>query len=137
MLCIAQFKQYAQIWFGKLTSSRRRNLDAPINSWYEFKEAMRKRFVPQYFQRDMTQKLQALKQGSKSVEDYYKEIDTLMDQLDLNEDMEALMTQFLNGLNTEIADETDLQPYMISRIGHCSRDYRNARFIEGRTLERP
>ena len=60
-------------------SSRRKNLEAPIDSWYEFKESMRKRFIPQYFQRDMAQKLQALKQGRKSVEDYYKEMDTLMD----------------------------------------------------------
>ncbi|XP_023553652.1 uncharacterized protein LOC111811140 [Cucurbita pepo subsp. pepo] len=111
LLCIAQFKQYAQIWWDKLMSSRRRNLEAPIDSWYEFKESMRKRFVPQYFQRDMAQKLQALKQGRKSVEDYYKEMDTLMDRLDLDEDMEALMARFLNGLNTEIADKTDLQPY--------------------------
>ena len=66
LLCIAQFKQYAQIWWDKLMSSRRRNLEAPIDSWVEFKESMRKRFVPQYFQRDMAQKLQALKQGRKS-----------------------------------------------------------------------
>ncbi|XP_022973897.1 uncharacterized protein LOC111472489, partial [Cucurbita maxima] len=95
----------------KLMSSRRRNLEAPIDSWVEFKESMRKRFVPQYFHPDMAQKLQALKQGRKSVEDYYKEMDTLMDRLELDEDMEALMARFLNGLNTEIADKTDLQPY--------------------------
>ena len=72
---------------------------------------MRKRFVPQYFQQDMAQKLQALKQGRKSVEDDYKEMDILMDRLDLDEDMEALMARFLNGLNTEIADKVDIQPY--------------------------
>ena len=92
-------------------SSRRRNLEAPIDSWYEFKESMRKRFVPQYFQRNKAQKLQALKQGRKSVEDYYKEMDTLMDQLNLDEDREVLMARFLNGLNTEIADKTDLPLY--------------------------
>ena len=59
----------------------------------------------------MAQKLQALKQGRKSVEDYYKEMDTLMDWLDLNEDIETLIARFLNGLNTEIADKTDLQTY--------------------------
>ena len=59
----------------------------------------------------MAQKHQALKQGRKSVEDYYKEMDTLMDRLDFDEDMEALMARFLNGLNIEIADKTDLQPY--------------------------
>ena len=69
----------------------------------------------------MAQKLQALKQGRKSVEDYYKEMDTLMDRLDLDEDMEALMARFLNGLNIEIADKTDLQPYSdIEKLLHIA-----------------
>ena len=38
-------------------------------------------------------------------------MDTLMDRLDLNEGMEALMARFLNWLNTKIADKTDLTPY--------------------------
>ena len=42
LLCDAQFKQYAQIWWDKLMSSRRRNLEEPIDSWYEFKESMQK-----------------------------------------------------------------------------------------------
>ena len=43
------------------------------------------------------------------MEDYYKEMDTLMDRLDLDEEMETLMARFLNGLNKEIADKVDLQ----------------------------
>ncbi|KAA0038045.1 uncharacterized protein E5676_scaffold237G001470 [Cucumis melo var. makuwa] len=61
--------------------------------------------------RDMTQKFQALRQGNKSVEDYYNEMDTLIDRLDLDEEMETIMAQFLNGLNKEIVDKVDLQPY--------------------------
>ena len=34
-----------------------------------------------------------------------------MDRLDLDEDMEVLIARFLNGLSTEIADKTYLQPY--------------------------
>ncbi|XP_038887118.1 uncharacterized protein K02A2.6-like [Benincasa hispida] len=109
--CVAKFKDYAQTWWDKLTTGRRRNLEAPIISWYEFKDSMRKHFVPNHFQRDMAQRLQALRQGNKSVEDYYKEMDILMDRLDLDEDMETLMARFLNGLNKEIADKVDLQPY--------------------------
>ncbi|TYK09709.1 uncharacterized protein E5676_scaffold447G001250 [Cucumis melo var. makuwa] len=65
---VSKLKDYAQTWWDKLMSRRRRNLEAPIDSWYEFKESMRKRFVPNHFQRDMAQELQALRQGSKSVE---------------------------------------------------------------------
>ncbi|XP_022152309.1 uncharacterized protein LOC111020057 [Momordica charantia] len=110
-LFVARFKQYAQTWWDKLMSRRRRNLEAPIVSWYEFNESLKERFVPKHFERDMAQKLQALRQGNKSVEDYYKEIDTLMDRIDLDEDMKQLMARFLNDLNKEIADKVDLQPY--------------------------
>ncbi|KAA0040916.1 uncharacterized protein E6C27_scaffold125G00290 [Cucumis melo var. makuwa] len=108
--CVSKFKDYAHTWWDKLMSRRRRNLEAPIDSCYEFKESTRKRFVPNHFQRDMAQKLQALRQGSKLVEDYYKEMDTLMDRLDLDEEMETLVERFLNGLNKEIADKVDWQP---------------------------
>lgn len=108
-LCVAKFIQYAQTWWDKLMSSRRRNLEAPIDSWYEFKKSMRRRFV--HFHKDNAQRLQSLKQGSKSVEDYCKEMYVLMDHLDLDEDIEALVAQFLNGINVEIADQVDLQPY--------------------------
>ncbi|KAA0047486.1 Zinc finger, CCHC-type [Cucumis melo var. makuwa] len=63
----------------------------------------------------MAQKLQALRQGSRSVEDYSKEMDNLMDQLDLDEKMETLMARVLNGLNKEIADKG----------GHVARDCLN------------
>ncbi|KAA0052105.1 uncharacterized protein E5676_scaffold565G00240 [Cucumis melo var. makuwa] len=92
-------------------SRRRRNLEAPIDSWYQFKEFMRKRFVPNHFKRDMAENLQASRQCSKSVEDYYKKMDTLMDQLDLDKKIEILVARFTNGLNKEISDKVDLQPY--------------------------
>ena len=38
----------------------------------------RARFVPNYYNRDLFQKLQLLKQGAKSVEEYYKEMEIAM-----------------------------------------------------------
>ena len=69
----------------------------------------------------MAQKLQALRQGNKSVGNYYEEIDTLMDRLDLDEKMKTLMTLFFNRLNKEIADKVDLQLYCdIKEILHLA-----------------
>ncbi|KAL4304553.1 hypothetical protein GQ457_10G010590 [Hibiscus cannabinus] len=75
------------------------------------KRIMRKRFVPSYYHRDLFQKLQGLKQGSRSVEDYFKEMGMAMMCANIEEDREATMTRFLNGLNTEIANVVELQHY--------------------------
>ena len=42
------------------------------------KDVMRARFVPTYYNRDLFKKLQLLKQGTKSVEEYYKEMEIAM-----------------------------------------------------------
>ncbi|GKV06322.1 hypothetical protein SLEP1_g18223 [Rubroshorea leprosula] len=47
----------------------------PIDTWEEMKAVMRKRFVPSHYYRDLYQRLQGLTQGSKSVEDYHKEME--------------------------------------------------------------
>jgi len=52
---------------------------------------MRKRYVPSHYYRDLYQKLQRLMQGSKCVEDYYKEMEMAMVRANVNEDREATM----------------------------------------------
>ena len=73
---------------------------------------MRRRFVPRHYHRELNQRLQILRQGTKSVEDYYKEMEMLMTRLDLEEDREATMVRFIGGLNREIADKVELQHYV-------------------------
>ncbi|KAL4297775.1 hypothetical protein GQ457_12G014610 [Hibiscus cannabinus] len=55
---------------------------------------------------------QGLKQGSRSGEDYFKEMEMAMMRANIEEDREATMARFLNGLNTEIANVVELQHYV-------------------------
>jgi hypothetical protein len=48
-------------------------IDIP-QTWIALKWVMRARFVPSYYARDLISKLQQLKQGAKSVEEYYQEL---------------------------------------------------------------
>lgn len=73
---------------------------------------MRKRFVPRHYYRGLHQKLQRLTQGSRSVEDYYKEMEISMIRANVEEDREATMMRFLSGLNREIANAVELQHYV-------------------------
>ena len=68
-LAVTQFSDYAIAWWDHLIISRRRNLEYPIDNWHELKVLMRKRFVPKHYHRELVQKLQVLKQGSKSVDE--------------------------------------------------------------------
>ena len=62
------------------------------------------RFVPSYYARDLLHKLQQLRQGSKSVEEYYQELQMGMLRCNLEEQEEPDMARFLGGLNREIQD---------------------------------
>ncbi|XP_016734010.2 uncharacterized protein [Gossypium hirsutum] len=111
-LAAIEFLDYAMIWWDQFVTSRRRNGERPITTWTEMKAVMRRRFIPSYYHRELYQKLQNLTQGTKSVEDYYKEMEIAMIRTDVQEDREATMARFLAGLNREIANIVELQHYV-------------------------
>ncbi|KAL4369237.1 hypothetical protein GQ457_05G022300 [Hibiscus cannabinus] len=78
-----EFIDYALLWWDQLLISRRRTSEGP-----------------------------GLRQGSRSVEDYYKEMEVAMMRANIVEDREATMARFLAGLNTEIANVVELQHYV-------------------------
>ena len=73
---------------------------------------MRKCFVPSHYHHDLYHKLQNLRQGNQSVEDYYKEMEVIMLRADIVEDREATMARFLSGLRAEIADKVEMYHYV-------------------------
>ena len=76
------------------------------------KAIMRRRFVPDHYYRVLYQRLQGLTQGTKSVADYHKEIEITMIRANVEEDREATMARFLQGLNRDIANVVELQHYV-------------------------
>ena len=111
-LAALEFSDYALIWWDELVKSRRRNRELPIASWDEMKRIMRKKYVPTYYHRDLHHQLQRLIQGSKSVDEYYKEMELLLIKANIVEEEDQTMARFFGGLNKEIADVVDLQPYV-------------------------
>jgi hypothetical protein len=111
-LAVIEFTDYAIIWWDQLVTNRRRNTERPVETWGELKALMRQRFVPSHFYRDLYQRLQNLTQGSRSVEDYHKEMEVAMIRANVEEDREATMARFLNGLNRDIANVIELQHYV-------------------------
>lgn len=59
--------------------NRRKNNEKFVETWNEMKAIMRRRFVPKNIYKDLYQKLQSVIQHSKSVNDYYKEVEIVFD----------------------------------------------------------
>jgi hypothetical protein len=98
-LIVIEFTDYAIIWWDQLVMNRRRNHERAIETWEEMRAITRRQFVPSHYYRDLYQKLQSLTQGYRSMDDYYKEMEIALIRANVEEDKEATMARFLNGLN--------------------------------------
>ncbi|XP_010541803.1 PREDICTED: uncharacterized protein LOC104815187 [Tarenaya hassleriana] len=75
------------------------------------KNLMRKRFVPPHFHRDLQRRYRRLAQGSRSVEEYFEEFESIRSRLELDEDEETVMAQFLDELQDKIGCKVERHPY--------------------------
>ncbi|RDX99733.1 hypothetical protein CR513_17177, partial [Mucuna pruriens] len=69
------------------------------------------KFVPPSYARDLHNKLRRLYKGSKSVEEYHKEIEMDLMRAQIRESEKATLAWFLHGLNREIQDVVELQHF--------------------------
>src|SRR4051794_1927833 len=72
---------------------------------------MHTRFDLEHNTRDLFNKLTKLTQGTKYVEDYYKEMEIIMMRSHIDEDKEHTIATFLNSLNYPIQKIVEFQPY--------------------------
>jgi len=106
-----EFDGYALIWWEQLLRDREEDGEPPITTWEEMKHEMRIRFVPKHYRLDLFDKLQNLKQGSFSVEEYYKEMEKAMIRVNVYEDEEQTIARFMAGLHRNIQCIVEFQPY--------------------------
>ena len=71
-------------------------------------ESTYEKFITNHYHRDLFQRLQSLSQGSKSVDDYFEEMEIAMFRVNVEEDREATMARFLYGLNRDIVDVVEI-----------------------------
>ena len=114
----SEFSGFASVWWKEHCSKHPNNIPT---TWDALKQLMRHRFVPSYYARDLLNKLQRLNQGSKSVEDYYQELQIGMLRCGLIESEEASMARFRGGLNREISDIIEYKEYnSMTRLFHLA-----------------
>ena len=111
-LAFIEFSYYAIVWCDQLVLNKTSNREPVMETWEEMKRVMRKRFVLAYYYRELYNKLQNLRQGNRSVEEYYKEMEATMARANIEEIREAKITRFLAGLNQEIQNVVKLHHYV-------------------------
>jgi hypothetical protein len=89
----SEFTDFAFVWW---IEHSKKNADDMPQTWDALKRVMRARFVPSYYARDL---LQQLRQGTRSVEEYYQELQMGMLRCNLVEGEEPAMARFLGRLN--------------------------------------
>jgi len=105
---ISEFTDFALIWWREY---KQKHPTTTPTTWAQLKAAMRHRFVPSYYARDLLNKMQRFQQGSQSVEEYYQELQKGMIRCGLFEVDDAAMARFRGGLNREIQDILDYKDY--------------------------
>jgi hypothetical protein len=114
----SEFTEFTSVWW---IEHGKKNPNNMLQTWDALKRVMRARFVPSYYARDMLNKLQQLRQGTKSVEDYYQELQMGMLCCNIEEGEESAMARFLGGLNREIQDILAYKDYAnVTRLFHLA-----------------
>ncbi|KAK1687172.1 hypothetical protein QYE76_048020 [Lolium multiflorum] len=77
-LASSEFDGYALRWWDRFVHAREEDGEQPIITWRAMKAAMTERFVPTNYLRCIFDKLTLLRQGVKTVDEYYMEMEMLM-----------------------------------------------------------
>ncbi|XP_021309124.1 uncharacterized protein LOC110432668 [Sorghum bicolor] len=109
-LAAIEFSGYAITWWNQVCTELRRAGHDRI-TWEDMKREMRRRFVPAYYSRDLHLKLKRLVQGTRTVDEYFQELEMCLLRTGITEDEESTMARFLVGLNKPIADKVDMTNY--------------------------
>jgi hypothetical protein len=110
-LAVSKFDEYAMSWWGNAVNIRRDNNMIPMLTWHDMKAEMRHRFVPPNYTWSLYDKLTNLKQGLKPIDEYYQEMELIMQRAKVHEPVEQTMQHFVSGLTYQIRRIVRHHPY--------------------------
>ncbi|VFQ97149.1 unnamed protein product [Cuscuta campestris] len=116
-LIALKFRGYASTWWTNITTKRRREGKAAIKTWTKMKALLKKKFIPTHYIRENFARLQNLRQGNRSVEEYNREFEELLMRCNLQENDLKTSVRYLFGLNTQIANTVELHVGILSAEG--------------------
>ncbi|KAD0267391.1 hypothetical protein E3N88_44532 [Mikania micrantha] len=106
-----KFRKYASTWWFNVCSKREKQGKDKVRTWSKMKKLLKCKFMPSYYVQANFSQLHALKQGSKTAEEYSREFEHLIMKCDVDPDDPQTLVRYLGGLETRIANIIELQPY--------------------------
>ncbi|KAE8730965.1 hypothetical protein F3Y22_tig00002841pilonHSYRG00088 [Hibiscus syriacus] len=131
-LIAIKLKGRASAWWEQLRHSRERQGKAKITDWEKMKKKMKGHFLPFGYTQTLFQRLHALRQGARSVDDYTEEFYQLVARNDLSEMEEQMVARYLGGLRQPLQDVLSLHS-----LWSVSEAYQRALAVEKQENRRP
>lgn len=97
-LVATKFRGKAASWWLQLKASRVQAGKSHIQTWEKLEKVMRAAFLPYNFDRTMYTRLQNLRQGTRSVDDYAEEFSLLLTRNEIFDNEVQLVSRFIGGL---------------------------------------
>ena len=110
-VCLVAYKlkRGASAWWDRVQLNRTRERKLPIQSWRRMKRLMADWFLPPDYQQELFRQYRDCRQGTRTVNEYMKEFDRLVNRNDLEETEDQRISRFIDGLRVSIRDQVCLQ----------------------------
>ncbi|XP_051130355.1 uncharacterized protein LOC127250921 [Andrographis paniculata] len=79
-----------------------------IQTWEELTRVMRAKFVTSSYTQELHVQLQSMKQGNRTVDEFYKDLEVTLMRADVRDSQQATVARILTWLNRDIADKVGL-----------------------------
>ncbi|XP_031114970.1 uncharacterized protein LOC116019043 isoform X1 [Ipomoea triloba] len=101
-LAISSFKGFAVTWWKQQEQEREFTHDAPVATWDRLRTMLRHTFRPATYYFELEKQQHGIHQGNKTIDEYYREIQTLKTRAMVRESEDRAIARFLQGLNRDI-----------------------------------
>ncbi|XP_013729306.2 uncharacterized protein LOC106433007 [Brassica napus] len=118
-LVATRFRGHATTWWKQLKTTRSRTGKTPIQSWEKLTKHLRQTFLPHNYERTMYTRLQNLRQGSRTVDEYAEEFALLLTRNKINDSQVQVVSRFIGGLRAQL--QTAMAQFDPSTIGEAQR----------------